>query len=192
MKTCKKCLESKSFGDFQKNKNTEDGLQFHCKICRRGPPTLKATCTQSCSRCRVVLTEGNARHRGGKRANEFRCYCRLCDAVVTKNRYLRDGDRIRKAAKDRRLGNPQLQEKQYQNAIRRKYGVSWEDFTDLLIKQVGMCAICGDKMSPPQIDHCHKTGIVRGLLCKRCNHGLGMFKDLPACLRAAAAYLERT
>lgn len=57
------------------------------------------------------------------------------------------------------------------------------------------CQICG---GPPDgrwgtfhVDHCHETGGFRGMICHSCNTGLGNFKDDPATLRAAAAYLEK-
>ena len=71
----------------------------------------------------------------------------------------------------------------------RKYGITPEQFDAMLIAQSGRCAICSDPMDPPNIDHCHTAGHVRGLLCGPCNRGLGMFRDSPAALRAAADYL---
>jgi hypothetical protein len=58
----------------------------------------------------------------------------------------------------------------------------------------GLCAICGATESDAKhsLDHCHATGRLRGLLCRRCNTGVGMLGDDPARLRAAADYLERT
>jgi hypothetical protein len=57
------------------------------------------------------------------------------------------------------------------------------------------CAICNCKtaggMGNFHLDHCHQTGRIRGLLCDRCNKMLGMAKDRPEILRAAAKYLER-
>lgn len=64
---------------------------------------------------------------------------------------------------------------------------------DILLGQHEQCAICGTSewgRKGPQVDHCHKTGRVRGVLCINCNNGLGRFSDDPARLRAAAAYLE--
>lgn len=66
------------------------------------------------------------------------------------------------------------------------------DYEAQLAKQGGKCAIC---FKPPSgkkilgIDHCHKRGKVRGLLCDRCNTGLGLFLDDPANLRMALYYL---
>tara|TARA_R100001086_G_scaffold244692_1_gene174766 strand:- start:493 stop:747 length:255 start_codon:yes stop_codon:yes gene_type:complete len=66
----------------------------------------------------------------------------------------------------------------------------------MLRDQRGKCAICGkpeceEKHSVLHVDHCHTTGDVRGLLCRNCNHVLGLMKDDAALLAAAIAYLER-
>lgn len=84
-----------------------------------------------------------------------------------------------------------------------KYGLSVDDYIELYELQSGKCAVCGkEKRSRLEIgtkrqdvlhvDHCHTTGQVRGLLCKECNHAIGLFKDDPQTLRAAASYLERS
>lgn len=73
------------------------------------------------------------------------------------------------------------------------YGLTREELR-LLLEQHDRCAICGTDgwgKKGPQVDHCHATGRVRGILCLNCNNGLGRFGDDPARLRAAAAYLER-
>lgn len=72
------------------------------------------------------------------------------------------------------------------------YGVSKEVFAELLAKQQGKCAICS---GPPLkgeslcVDHDHKTGAVRGLLCKGCNVGIGKLGDSVEGLKKALAYL---
>jgi Recombination endonuclease VII len=64
---------------------------------------------------------------------------------------------------------------------------------ELFERQNGTCAICGreewEKVKVLGVDHDHKTGRVRGLLCTDCNMGLGKFKDDPALLRKAIKYL---
>lgn len=60
---------------------------------------------------------------------------------------------------------------------------------NLLALQGPCCLICNDEMKRPVYDHDHETGAFRGYLCTNCNVGLGMFKDDPETLRAAAAYL---
>ena len=69
-------------------------------------------------------------------------------------------------------------------------------YAELFERQDGGCAICGT--SPKvggrrlHVDHCHKTGVIRGLLCWRCNTGLERFRDNPDTLIQAAAYTRRT
>lgn len=94
--------------------------------------------------------------------------------------------------------------------LRRKYGITEKDYEKLLAKQNGKCAICGftpydrakfegklgKQGSLPinyrnlHVDHCHKTGKVRGLLCWSCNVGLGKFFDNPNTLKEAAKYVS--
>ena len=75
-----------------------------------------------------------------------------------------------------------------------KYGLTLGDYEALSDAQGGNCAIC---LGPDEtgrrlaVDHCHETGKVRGLLCGRCNAGLGFFRDAPNVLRQAAEYLYR-
>ena len=52
------------------------------------------------------------------------------------------------------------------------------------------CALCWKKSDKLNVDHCHDTGLVRGLLCYSCNTGLGQLKDSPVFLKAALIYLE--
>ena len=80
----------------------------------------------------------------------------------------------------------------------KKYGVGIKYVRELFEKQGGVCAICkktGFKMldthmSGVNLDHDHKTGRVRGLLCHNCNRGLGLFQDNPDILLAAREYLS--
>ena len=82
------------------------------------------------------------------------------------------------------------------NNRRRRYGVSPAEFQQLLGAQQGRCAICG--VAEPggrdgtwHLDHDHRTDKPRGVLCARCNVGLGHFRDNVVTLRAAVAYLEK-
>jgi DNA repair exonuclease SbcCD ATPase subunit len=79
-----------------------------------------------------------------------------------------------------------------------RYGLTVEEYAKLLEKQGYACAICGtphydENGKRLSIDHNHAKGFkaVRGLLCANCNFGLGLFKDSPTILRAAAEYLEQ-
>jgi hypothetical protein len=72
-----------------------------------------------------------------------------------------------------------------------KYGLSEEQYLNLLSAQGNRCAICNCSFQEKRvcIDHCHETGIVRGLLCANCNTGLGHFKDDTQSLQSAIEYL---
>lgn len=77
-------------------------------------------------------------------------------------------------------------------ALQRQYGISALEYDRMLWKQNGRCAICGVEGNGGRrlvVDHDHKTGAVRSLLCDGCNQGLGAFKENPDALRAAISYL---
>lgn len=74
-------------------------------------------------------------------------------------------------------------------SLASKYGISVEDFKAMSAAQGGACLVCG-VVGPLVVDHCHSSGVVRGLLCRVCNLGIGHMKDDPERLRAAADYLE--
>lgn len=105
-------------------------------------------------------------------------------------------------AREYRQKNPDFEKRRYQRVksetrerhLIKKYGVSLADYARMLERQQGLCAICGVREETQHkgvfhIDHCHKTGIVRGLLCRGCNHMLGVVRDDPAILDRAISYL---
>lgn len=113
--------------------------------------------------------------------------------------YYREWSKTPKArAKTRRAGDKYRQTEH--GKLRRKaanlkcdYGITIADF-DLMVKQQNnQCAICQRNFSEadlkPSVDHCHESGIVRGLLCQPCNVGLGWFRDNPDALSRAVEYL---
>lgn len=75
----------------------------------------------------------------------------------------------------------------------RKFGITVGDYERMLSEQGGGCAICESREPGGRgtfhVDHCHESNVVRGLLCTRCNVGLGMFKDDPERLESAMKYL---
>jgi hypothetical protein len=77
-------------------------------------------------------------------------------------------------------------------SVKYNYGVSTDEFVTFLEDQDGLCAICRGKIPtarPLGLDHDHKTGEPRGLLCAPCNKTLGLFQDDPELFIAAAKYL---
>ena len=86
----------------------------------------------------------------------------------------------------RRASDPDCRDKERA----RRYGLKLEDYRAILARQGNACAICGQDGKPLCIDHCHASGKVRGLLCSKCNTGLGCYDDDPAKTDAATAYLK--
>lgn len=80
--------------------------------------------------------------------------------------------------------------------MRQKYGLEYSQYLNMLEQQKGLCAIC-ESPAPDHhkkrlnIDHCHATGKVRGLLCDACNRAIGLLKDSPLLLNKAISYLAR-
>ncbi|MGY1616458.1 endonuclease domain-containing protein [Geodermatophilus sp. SYSU D00691] len=72
----------------------------------------------------------------------------------------------------------------------RAHGLTPGQIAELRLAQHDRCAICG-AAQPEHLDHDHSTGLTRQLLCQRCNQGLGLLRDDPVTLRAAAHYVER-
>jgi hypothetical protein len=88
-------------------------------------------------------------------------------------------------------------ERDWARRLRSKYGITADRYYEILREQDGLCAIC---RKPPEggpkrrsklhVDHCHKTGRVRGLLCFRCNSTLGQVEESFDVLAAMVHYLE--
>ena len=137
-----------------------------------------------CGACGLFKSEDQfsptQRWSGSKRKQSYDC--RPC-AAAKRRRY-------------RAALAPEVKKAQARAAnIKNLYGMSENDYLDMVAAQSNTCAIC--KGSDPKhssgkwnIDHDHKTGAVRALLCGPCNRGIGKFEDDPARLRAAADYLE--
>ncbi len=97
----------------------------------------------------------------------------------------------RQAMKRYRIRHPEKARKNKFAQRLRGYGLSVADFQIRLDAQDNKCAICRvNFIATPHIDHCHKTGVVRGLLCPKCNPALGAFQDSPDILKAAIRYLS--
>jgi len=71
-----------------------------------------------------------------------------------------------------------------------KYGLTRDEYVALLKTAGGKCQICKQKCDKLQIEHCHVSGTVRGLVCRRCNKGLAVFKDCKKTVAAAAKFLN--
>jgi hypothetical protein len=99
--------------------------------------------------------------------------------------------KIKRTAEWRAKRDPKLViEYRRRYMLKKNYGITPEQFDTMLLQQGGACAICRETIAKPHVDHDHKTGRVRGILCANCNVGLGMFGDDVKSLRSAIAYLS--
>ncbi len=98
-----------------------------------------------------------------------------------------------KACRKGRVFSPKHKVSARANHFQRLYGLSLAERDFRIAEQAGVCAIC---KGPPRdgqslhMDHDHKTGSCRRFLCSNCNRGLGLFRDNPELLEAAARYLR--
>lgn len=74
--------------------------------------------------------------------------------------------------------------------LRRRYGIGAAEVAAMIERQGGVCAICLEKPAA-HVDHNHRTGKVRGVLCFGCNGGLGQFQDNAESMRRAIEYVQR-
>jgi Recombination endonuclease VII len=111
-----------------------------------------------------------------------------------KQRYANDAEyRERTLARGsawRRANRDKLSARNRDKYMKRRYGISRADYDALFERQGGVCAICRKRSKERLcVDHCHVTGMIRGLLCRKCNFGLGSLCDDQRALVAALAYL---
>ena len=133
--------------------------------------------------------------------------CKSCNLAAKAERYRADPEkaiaRVRKwqqenaerlhAYQRERRQRPDVKAKERAGHLRRKYGISPEEYEALLHAQGGRCAICRREPNPKislHVDHDHELGTVRGLLCVRCNNGIALFDESHEVLRDIAAYLD--
>ena len=149
-----------------------------------------------CSKCHEVKALSQFYYSRSKK--RYIAECSACQRSYSREYALRVGISNPKSVAQRLAAAAERQKFKHLtpaqfNALRNrayKYAMSPSDLVSFLEMRKQSCEICGDRGE--DIDHCHETGRVRGLLCSNCNRGLGMYKDNPALLQAAAAYLERS
>jgi hypothetical protein len=101
--------------------------------------------------------------------------------------------RQRERRKKYYIKNPK---KKYEQDLKYKFGMSFEQYEQMLVKQNYCCAICrkhfGEFSKRLCVDHCHITDKIRGLLCDSCNRGIGFLKfdHGPTILRNALVYYD--
>lgn len=164
MKKCKHCSYVGGYHDFKKDSRCKDG---HVNICLDCDKTYHKTWLEN-NRERRNLTNKQWRQNNPEKT-----------AAWAKDYASRHPGKATEAARKHHLKN--------------SYGMSEKDYQDLLILQGGVCLGCLSKPLDKLlcVDHNHKTGKVRGLLCSKCNSCLGQAGDNPEVLRSLANYLEK-
>lgn len=140
--------------------------------------------------------------RDGRRGDCIECFRRrakerypqIREREIARVRQWQKENPERHLANQRKLrSKPEAKRKSRAGHLKRKFGLTLDDYERMLEAQGGGCCICGTP--PPEggslhVDHDHATGEVRGLLCFTHNNALGDFDDDPALLRSALAYLH--
>jgi hypothetical protein len=123
-----------------------------------------------------------------KRFAQLKVY-REKNKEVIKKYYENNKEQITAKNKEWRKKNKEQQAAYWR---KKKYGLLPEDYDAMLEEQDNKCKICLVEFInvTPNIDHCHITNKVRGILCGFCNRGLGIFKDNTKLLTKAVKYLE--
>ena len=160
---------------------------------------LKTNNMKKCICCKEVKSEESFEKKV-KNPDGLSGNCRSClkvkRAVRRKLKLDADPDHYKKACKRIRVNRVMSDPYYYRRKmIRQKYGLTLEQYDELLIETGGKCTICKVKQSdltkPLFVDHDHVTGKVRGLLCIKCNTAIGFFKDNPILLKRAINYLKQ-
>jgi hypothetical protein len=116
-----------------------------------------------CTKCGFPKEEEEfSRNTRGGNSNGRNSWCKVCMSLYSKERY---------------KNNPRVNS---DSAFRRLYGITLIEYDQMLKEQFGVCAMYGRADSSGRrlcVDHDHQTGEVRGLLCMRCNSGLGFFEN---------------
>ena len=161
---------------------------------------------KKCSKCGESKPLSSFYRAGGKSGDGLRGECIPCNLAAKAERHRLNPEPARRRTKEWRLANPQRVASNHEafvasggkkvadrrSHLKRKYGMTIEQYDAMLEAQGGGCFICG---RPPRedislhVDHDHSTGKVRGILCFCCNNALADFQDDPALLRKAASYV---
>jgi len=157
--------------------------------------------TKTCSKCgeHKPSSEFYQRNTG----SSLHSVCKQCERDIARDWYYRNRDAAKKKYRDWRKQNADKiaeyrkrnRAKSYRQECSRKYGVAATWIDEQLVHQSGCCAICGSrfewgkKQLCPHVDHNHKTGEVRALLCNRCNSVIGLTGESVTILKAMEEYL---
>lgn len=149
---------------------------------------LNDTTTKTCSKCgRLKSSDFFYKRKTGK----LDSWCRECNSKASNNWRNKNRKKHNKSSRDWAKNNP---DHKRNTRYLYAYGITLEQYNNILNKQNECCAICVRHKSAFKrnfaVDHCHLTKKVRGLLCEECNKGIGHFKDSRIRLTNAVLYLK--
>lgn len=142
---------------------------------------------KACNRCkrRLPLESFDMDRRPGRGP---RPHCKECRRQMQRDWRANNVAHLQQKQRERYWANPTAERERH---LVRKYGVDLGGYEHLFKEQHGSCAVCGKRQTRAfDVDHCHTTGRVRGLLCTSCNRMIGHAGDSPDRLEAAAGYLR--
>jgi hypothetical protein len=152
--------------------------------------------TKICCECKQEKNETEFCRKTTAR-DGLRSSCKDCDNARSRKNYSKNPEKHRQ----RNLAKYWREKPRAQNSrLVRLYGITKEQYNKMFVAQNGRCAICnmpqdsGNKRDAEKVlavDHDHKNGRVRGLLCTACNTALGRFRDDPEFIKRALGYLEK-
>ncbi len=197
-KKCKNCKILKTTSEYYKLKQTEP-QKYHafCKICfdKRGR-------LQTANRRLLNYEKESEKQRtANKKLNEKnkllkKTNLKLYNEKLTKKRASSRMSwfKFKEEKKLKKNANYQANKDRYKDAfLMKKYGITLNDFNNMLLLQNNKCKICKQKFKTKfdtNTDHCHSTGKVRGLLCNKCNLTLGNINDNVLILKNMIKYIE--
>lgn len=147
-----------------------------------------------CTKCEEVKQLSEFRKQG----NGVSSACKECLSKKDKEYKARNSDKIKKY-RDEWKKNPASRNVLLNSRLKKIYGITAEEYELMLNDQNGLCAICGkqekagnqyQEVKRLAVDHCHKTGNIRGLLCTNCNTRLATLED-EVYVKSAMKYLAK-
>lgn len=178
MKRCTKCGETKLLAEFGVDRaNVGTGRKPACSDCIKAYKRSRADITRVRQRAYDNARYADPVTREIRKARSRAWYAANRDKARASGKVYRARTRVARAANERR----------------RTYGLGDDELAVMVLRSEGMCDLCGRPFASSAgtcIDHCHDTGRVRGLLCRRCNTALGTLGDTTASLRRVVAYTE--
>jgi len=154
---------------------------------------------KTCSKCKEEK-EDQFFCKDKRRKDGLHPQCKLCVSTYSKNHKKKPEvwKKVKEQSGEWKRSNP---DKVRAQAVKKLFGLSWEDYLQKYAEQDGSCAICkthlilyGDRAKTDKIanvDHNHTTKQIRGLLCRKCNTAIGLLQDNITVIKNASEYLER-